>query len=311
MNIILGSLLFLILAQAAGPTVFPDADRGILDGIFAQARRGNLAALPPGEVVAAVGKGFLGADYAANPLEKEGEERLIIRLSRFDCYTLVEGSLVLAGLIKAGRLTEEDFLKETANVRYRDGTIRGYPSRLHYFSDWIRELERRGRGRDITRSLGGIPYQKKISYMSDNPDKYPPLKRNRSYLEELRKIEAEISLWRKYHIPKELVDKTEGDIRNGDLIGITTDIKGLDISHAGIAVRGEGGRLHLLHAPGPGRQVEITASPLADYLAANKRQTGIMVFRSNGVKSLNLKSLNLTIPSSKPHQRAELSSLKI
>jgi hypothetical protein len=35
----------------------------------------------------------------------------------------------------------------------------------------------------------------------------------------------------------------------------------------------------ILHAPNVGYDVQITAEPLADYLAANEHQTGIMAAR--------------------------------
>ena len=66
-------------------------------------------------------------------------------------------------------------------------------------------------------------------------------------------------------------------IKTGSLIGITTNVPGLDVSHTGIAVRLETGALHLLHAPDIGYKVQMTEKPLHDYLALHPKQTGIIV----------------------------------
>jgi hypothetical protein len=41
------------------------------------------------------------------------------------------------------------------------------------------------------------------------------------------------------------------------------------------------GRIHFMHAPIVGKKVQITEKPLADYIAGNKKQNGIMVLRAN------------------------------
>ena len=67
-------------------------------------------------------------------------------------------------------------------------------------------------------------------------------------------------------------------IQSGDLIALTTSIKGLDITHTGIATKEADGRIHLLHASTVGKVV-ISKLPLADYLKKVKNNTGIMVAR--------------------------------
>ena len=66
---------------------------------------------------------------------------------------------------------------------------------------------------------------------------------------------------------------------SGDIIGITTNIDGLDVSHTGIAIRLEDGLIHFLHAPLKGHKVEITDITLAEYVLNNEHQTGIYVAR--------------------------------
>ena len=94
-----------------------------------------------------------------------------------------------------------------------------------------------------------------------------------------QKIENEINGREYYYIPEGNLAELECNINDGDLISITTNIKGLDVSHVGIAVRNDDGRIHLLHSPNVGYKIQITEKPLADYLEGNKKQTGIIVVR--------------------------------
>jgi len=67
-------------------------------------------------------------------------------------------------------------------------------------------------------------------------------------------------------------------IQNGDLIAVTTDIEGLDVVHAGIAVKIKKS-LHLLHASQRAGKVVISGETLYRYLAQRKSRQGIMVAR--------------------------------
>jgi len=126
-----------------------------------------------------------------------------------------------------------------------------------------------------------VPYKKKINFMSTHVDSYNQLKNNPKFVAEIAKIEKEISSRKYYYIPQENIANIEQNIHSGDIIGITTNIEGLDISHTGVAIRMDDGRIHLMHAPNVGYKVQITEKPLPDYIKGNKKQTGIMVLRAN------------------------------
>jgi hypothetical protein len=115
--------------------------------------------------------------------------------------------------------------------------------------------------------------------MSTNVDSYPKLKKHPEFITIIRKQEVEISGRALYHIPKAEIDRHSSAIRSGDLIAITCNIPGLDIAHTGIALW-QGNRLHLMHAPNVGHRVQITEKTLAEYLAGNRSQIGIMVARA-------------------------------
>lgn len=92
---------------------------------------------PIGDVIAEVGKSFIDTDYVAGTLDKNMSESLVIDLTGLDCVTFVENCLTFARCIKLDKTTFDDYKSELKKIRYRDGLIDGYSSRLHYFCDWI------------------------------------------------------------------------------------------------------------------------------------------------------------------------------
>jgi len=230
------------------------------------------------EIVVAIAKSFIGTDYAANTIDMPGKEELIVNLQAFDCVTFYENSLVLARCIKKNKLTFDDYKKELQFVRYRGGIIDGYPSRLHYTSDYFFDNEKKSVLKDITKILGGVPFKKKINFMSTHPDSYLQLKNSPESVTEIKKIEDKLNARMMYHIPKAKIIRITSQIKDGDIIGITTTIEGLDCTHTGIAIW-QNGQLHLLHAPIPSSKVQITELPLWEYLARIKKDAGIMVVR--------------------------------
>jgi hypothetical protein len=233
---------------------------------------------PINEVVVAIAKSFLGTDYTANTLDAPGKEQLIVNLQTLDCVTFYENSLVLARCIKKNKLNFNDYKKELQFVRYRGGIIDGYTSRLHYTSDYFFDNEKKSVLKDVTKELGGVPFNKKINFMSTHPDLYLQLKNSSENVKEIKKIEDEMNTRTMYHIPKADFKRFTPQIKDGDIIGITTTVDGLDCTHTGIAIW-QNKKLHLLHAPIPGSKVQITEWPLSDYLARIKKDEGIIVAR--------------------------------
>ncbi len=266
--------LVLVAAAAAGPS---DRDLEIFREKLEFAWEAGLDTLPLGEAMARLGVTFVGTPYAPGTLEVPGPERLVINLRELDCVTFVENVLAIARLVRAGKTDFEAYRAELSRIRYRDGVIDGYPSRLHYFSDWIADNERKGLVRDVTRELGGERVVERIDFMSTHPESYRQLS-DPGNLEAIRRIEAELSARERYVIPQERIAEVEAGIRNGDIIAMTSTLDGLDVAHTGIALWVDG-RLHLLHAPLAGGNVEISAVPLAERIRGIRTQDGIMVAR--------------------------------
>ncbi len=255
-----------------------DEDVALCAKKFEFAVSSHLREKPIHEVIIEMGKSFLGTEYVAHTLEQPGEERLVINLRRLDCVSFCENSLVFARCIKKGKTTFEQYKAELQLIRYRGGIIDRYPSRLHYFSDYIFDNEKKGVWKDITKGIGGAPFRKSVNFMSTHPDSYPQLKQHPEFIDLIQKQEAAISKRAMFHVPKENVAHIADKIQSGDVIALTSDISGMDIAHTGIAIR-QDGNLHFMHAPIAGSKVMITTKTLAEYLAGNKKQLGIMVAR--------------------------------
>jgi hypothetical protein len=239
----------------------------------------KLVKKPINEVVTEIAKSFLGIDYAADTLESTAQEQLIINLQTFDCVTFYENSLVLARCIKNNTMTFEDYKKELQFVRYRGGIIDKYPSRLHYTSDYFFDNEKKFVLKNVTKEIGGLPYKKKINFMSTHTDFYLQLRENPEFVKMIAAQEAEMNKRTMYHIPKSKVKKAASQINDGDILGITTTIEGLDCTHTGIAIW-QNKKLHMIHAPILGSKVQITETPLWEYLMKIKKDAGIMVVRA-------------------------------
>ncbi|HEY6436378.1 MAG TPA: N-acetylmuramoyl-L-alanine amidase-like domain-containing protein, partial [Ignavibacteriaceae bacterium] len=259
--------------------VFSESDVEICDMKFQIAVNEELEYKPINDIIAEIGKSFIGTEYLAHGLEEEGDEQLVINLTGLDCTTLVENCLALSRCVKKGSNSFDDYLSELQYIRYRDGVVEGYPSRLHYFSDWITNNVEKGVIEDETLLIGGTPIKFQLDFMSTHPESYKQLKENPDLIPVIKIQEEEISSREYYYIPKEEFKSKEEFINTGDIIAITTTVEGLDIGHIGIAVKMDDGRIHLLHAPSPNTEVHITELTLEDYLMKYKRHSGVIVLR--------------------------------
>ncbi|MCB9210388.1 MAG: DUF1460 domain-containing protein [Ignavibacteriales bacterium] len=273
------TLFILVSLTLNAQVLYTDDDVEICNTKFEFAVSENLKNLPINDVVVEIGKTFLGLDYEAYTLEKSENEQLIIHLTGLDCYTFFESSLAFARCIKSGKTTFQDFQNEIQNLRYRNGVIEGYPSRLHYAADWLYDNNNRNIVKDITEEIGGIKYSKKINFMTNHVSSYKQLKNNPEFVEKMKEIESSINSRDYYYVPENDIECIESEISNGDIILITASTAGLDISHTGIAVKMEDDRIHFMHAPLAGKKIQITEQPLSDYVKGLKRHTGIMVAR--------------------------------
>ena len=114
--------------------------------------------------------------------------------------------------------------------------------------------------------------------MSSHPESYKQLKNNSGFVSKIQQIEEEINNHEMYFIPENKIKEVENQLKEGDIVGITTSINGLDIMHVGILVR-KNNRMHLLHASSDANKVIISEETLENYLRNSKPATGIMLAR--------------------------------
>jgi len=237
----------------------------------------RVSPIPPGRLMLEIGRFFLGTPYASGTLEAEGPERLVINLRKLDCFTFVENAVALTRLLRSEDRSFSHFKRLLRQIRYREGRLQGYPSRLHYFSEWIYDNGKKGFIGDVTATTGGKPIRMSIRFMTENPDLYPALK-DKDIHKRMRAVERALSKRAIFVIPKKALRHLEGRIRDGDVIAITTSQEGLDVQHVGLAARVRG-RIHLLHASSLQGEIVLSRETLYRYLARSRKRSGIMVAR--------------------------------
>ena len=233
-----------------------------------------------GNLVAAIARLFIHKPYKTNTLEQSGREKLTVNLAAFDCTTFVETVLALARCVDSGKISTNTFRKQLKSIRYRQGKINGYSSRLHYISDWIRDNEKMKFITDISKNLGGKPHRKKIHFMTAHHASYPAL-HNKTQSDRMLAVEKNLSRRVLYILDKDTVGTQTAKIKNGDIVAFAADQAGLDVAHVGFAVR-EGKSLRLLHASKNEGRVVISKETIVSYLQSNKNFIGIIIAESIG-----------------------------
>ena len=229
-------------------------------------------------LVALIGKSLIGTPYVSHTLDSLPGEPLVVNLHQVDCTTFAEYCLAAAKMISRGDSTMNDFACQLEKIRYRNGKREGYTSRLHYFSDWIRDNARKGIIREPAERFG-VPYSVSVSFMSSHPGSYQQLRNDSAAIAKIRTIEHQISSRHYYYLPKAQLSAKESFLHEGDIAGLVTTIKGLDIAHVGILVWGKDRHFHLLNASSLHHRVIITKEPLLEQLNHHKTYRGIMIAR--------------------------------
>lgn len=227
------------------------------------------------------GINFLDIPYVAHTLEAyDGEEELIFNCDEMDCTTFVEYTLAMSlSPTEDGQVAEGDFADKLVEVRYRDGKINGYPSRLHYISDWANNGIRNGFLEDVTAAYSPYTQKVSLSFMSSHPELYKQLSNSPQNVAKMKEIEKALNGQEFHYVPKDQLSFNGLPwIKNGDIIAITTNTPGLDVAHMGIAFYVDG-KLSLLHASSNEKKVVVSKVALGQMLRNNDSWTGIRVLR--------------------------------
>ena len=228
---------------------------------------------------------LLDVPYVAHTLEVNDEEQLVVYVDELDCTTLVETVTALTLCVYQKNYTYAAFQNNLRNMRYYNGVVDRYPSRIHYFTDWIVTNQKAGIVSEIQQP--NPPFTTiqtvKVNYMSEHPQSYKALKAHPEYVAEIRKMENRITGQKFRFIPKSEVKDTKAmreAVHDGDIIAITCNKPGLDIAHLGFAVWRKDG-LHLLNASQLHKKVVEEPMTLYQYLQKHPSHTGIRIIRIN------------------------------
>lgn len=267
----------MVLVTNAG-VVYTKQDSLIYEKYISQLKTD--ATLPIGEVIVKTALFFRETPYVASTLDNNQSEQLVINLRQLDCTTFVENCIALSRTIKTGNYLFSNFCHQLQSIRYRDGKIEDYTSRLHYVTDWIYDNTKKGILKDETLALGGIKDTKAIHFMSTHTDAYKPLRNDIRMQEKIVGIEQQINNRAEYYVlKKENINKVSAQIKNGDIIAFATSIDGLDYTHISIAYH-YNGKLTFIHASSRSMKVIIEPQTLSDYCLKSTKCTGISVFRA-------------------------------
>lgn len=225
-------------------------------------------------------KSFIGTPYKGGTLDSGRNETLIVRTDSLDCTTYVETVLALYLSSFKDNPGYDDFSESLRYIRYRGGVIDGYASRLHYFSDWASDNEKKGILREVTQEGEHDVRLCSLNYMTTHSNLYRQLKDNDSLISEISKVEKSWIDYKMPYIPKNVLNSSKADLplEDGDILALTTNISGLDVLHLGFALWIDG-RLRMLHASSLHGKVIIDTSTIFDYLKNRNKHTGIRVLR--------------------------------
>ena len=229
---------------------------------------------------------FQGRPYVAHTLEVNDVEELVVNTRQLDCTTLVENVVALSLCHQQGKRSFNDFCTTLQALRYRHGILDNYPSRLHYFTDWIMDKTEMGIVSEI--QMKEAPFTAlqtiKVNYMSLHPKAYKALAAHPEFIPQIVTQEKALTGKTFHYIPKSEVKNTNllrSVVKDGDILAITCSKPGLDIAHLGFAVWRKDG-LHLLNASMIHHKVVEEPMTLRQYLYKHPSDTGIRVVRLKG-----------------------------
>lgn len=260
--------IFILVSLFVNPAFALYHDSLFVDSIIDSASRIDFKS--DADKVMFFARSMIGIPYRGGTLDVNENESLVVRTDSVDCTTYVETILAMYLASKAEDDEYSDFKEALTRIRYRDGVIKGYSSRLHYFSDWVTDNEKKGILYEVTSRSNHSQRHFSINYMTKHSVLYRHLKGDSLSVNEMLRIEEK---WKNYdmpYIPKECLKTYNNiDICNGDILALTTNIDGLDVLHLGFAVWVDG-NIHLLHASSLYGRVVLDPMSLYEYLKDRK-----------------------------------------
>lgn len=218
----------------------------------------------------------LGIPYKAGLLEVPKLETLIVTLEGSDCVLFVEHSLALTLTTLQNSTSYSDLSKNIALLRYQNGQVDGYASRLHYFSDWLKTNQEKGILDILHKNNSSLPFLDPVNFMTKNRAAYRQLESDSLY-QLMQEREAFLRSSQIRYIPEHRIPDFEQSFQTGDILSFVSTINGLDIAHTALIVK-EGDRVGFYHASTTGKVIKEPKT-LYDYTMGRRNVQGIIVAR--------------------------------
>ena len=218
----------------------------------------------------------LGITYVGGLLDEPDTEQLVVTLEGSDCVIYVEMSLAMAMTTMQARTGYDAFRDNLKLIRYRDGEIDGYPSRLHYFSDWLLTNQEKGL-LALQFQDEGLPVIDPPDFMTRNRENYRHLADDDAMFAQIRAMEERLAGMRLAYIPQERIPEFEARFQTGDILAFVTTVDGLDITHTGL-VKMDGDRAGFYHASLTG-SVIVDPATIHQYTQNRRNVNGIVIAR--------------------------------
>jgi hypothetical protein len=238
--------------------------------------------LPIGELIGKIALELKGTPYVGFTLElSKDSEYCVVNLTGLDCVTFFEDSLCMARMIKKGKRSPADLIKEVQTTRYRGGKMGDFTTRLHYTTDWFVDNQAKGVVQILTPSLPGAqPFTQKVGIMSQHPENYRQLAAHPEFLQKIRLCEDRINARTLMYLPMDKLAAAVRLLQTGDIVGVATTERGIDIAHTGLCIKDEQGVVHFMDASSARRTMKVTLEPeISTYLNWSPKLTGVMFAR--------------------------------
>lgn len=217
----------------------------------------NRPTLSHSERIVFISEKFLGTPYQGHRLHGSEEipEKLVVDFRGLDCFTYLD---YVAALYASH--SQDEFFRNIVKTRYVDSEIR-FDKRKHFFTDWANSRSKTAE--DITARLSphAITQPKLLNKKSHD----------QQYIKGIPVVERPITYIPRSAINRQLVNT----LSPGDLIGIYTQLGGLDVTHVGFFIMTSQGPV-FRHASSNKEAQSVVDSPFISYLS---KYPGIVVLR--------------------------------
>ncbi len=242
----------------------------------------NWKSLPIGQLMGKIAMELKGTPYVGFTLERSPDsEYCVVNLNGLDCVTFFEDSLCMARMIKHGKSSPEDLIREVQYTRYRGGKMGDFTTRLNYTTDWFVDNEHKGVVKILTSDLPGAePFTQKVGIMSQKPQNYRQLKAHPELLPTIRLTEDKVNALSLKYLPMPKLKAAEHLLETGDIVGVTTTETGIDIAHTGLCIKDEQGIVHFMDASSSRRNMKVVLErEISECLNWSPKLTGVMFAR--------------------------------